>query len=294
MKKKILKNMKRRSVLKNQSVKKKGKRNFLASFSIIPRVGVGLLRVVFMFTVIAFVSVIFLSVYHFLLTSPYLQLEQVEVEGVDRELRNELIDMCGLNSDLSLLALNLNELKQKMEEHAWVRSVRLERQFPHTLIVHVEKEQPWALLLTDKLYHVNRWGKIVREVCDEDRMDLPVITGISNEGPETQMQLDRAVHIMRTFESEEGLWSLSELSEIHMKKEGGVSIYFNHLAAEIKLMGSQPSTAGPEGSRLKDLPSKIDGLKRIAEHLRHSGRINQINGIDLNYVDQAVVSFRKG
>ena len=294
MNRKILRNWKRRSVLKSQSVKKRGKRSIFESSGIIPRVGNGLLKVFVMFTVIAIISLTFLSVYHFFLTSPYLKLKRVDVEGVDRALRHEFIDACGLNSDLSLLALNLNELKQKMEEHPLVRSVRLERRLPHTLLVQVEKEQPWALVVMDKIYQMNQWGEIVKEVGEEDQLDLPLITGLSEQGPEIQEHLDKAAGIMRILESEEGLWSLNELSEIHMKREGGVSIYFSHLAAEIKLIDDLPAIASAQTTRPTDLTSKIDGLKRIAEHLRHSGWIHQVNGIDLNYVDGAVVSFRKG
>ncbi|MBW2118592.1 MAG: hypothetical protein JRH09_11830 [Deltaproteobacteria bacterium] len=60
-----------------------------------------------------------------------------------------------------------------------------------------------------------------------------------------------------------------------------MSIYFNHMTAEIKLMSY-------------DLQSKMEGLKRVAEHLRRTGRIHQVTSINLNRVDGAVVSFKKG
>jgi cell division septal protein FtsQ len=189
--------------------------------------------------------------------------------------------MGGLNSDLSLLDLNLNELKQKMEKHPWVRSVKLERRFPHTLTVQAEKEAPSALVLMDRFYYMNRYGEVFKEVSELEDMDFPVVTGVSKQGTGASRQLDRAVRIMRILESEAGLWSVNELSEIHVKKDGGASLYFNHLAAEIKLI-------------CDDLTVKMAGLRKVAEHLTRTGRIHQVTAIDLSHVDGALVSFKEG
>ena len=273
--------MKRRTVLAKQPVRKKRRRDALPLSQVIRRSGSILLKVSLLMSLIAVISLSFLWFYHYLLASPYLKLEEVEIEGVGRDLRNELIVRCGLNSEVSLIALNLNELKQKMEKHPWVRAVRLEREFPNALIVWAEKEQPCALVLMDKIYYMNRWGEIFKEVLDSEEIDFPVITGFLKKGSDVQEQLQRAALIIRVLESEKGLWSLNELSEINVKKEGGVSLYFNHLAAEIKL-------------GCEDLRNKVDGLRRVAKHLSQTGRIHQVSGIDLNYVDEVVVSFRKG
>jgi cell division septal protein FtsQ len=210
-----------------------------------------------------------------------MKLERVELKGVDDETRRELIYMAGLHSDLSLLGLKLDELKKRMEEHTWVRSVKLERRLPHTLIVRAERESPSALILSDKIYYMNRYGEIFKEVYEAEEMDFPIITGISVQRGDSQDQLNRATNVMRVLETEKGLWSLDELSEIHVTKDGDISLYFNHLAAEIKLMS-------------EDLSNKMAGLKRVAEHLRQAGRIHQVTHIHLNHTDGALVSFKNG
>ncbi len=273
--------MKRRSVLNKQSTKKKIKRDFFAFFNVMYRVGSGFLKMFFFLIIVAIVSFSFVFVYHYLLRSPYIKLEEVEIQGVEEGIKKELIRLSDLNSGLSLLALNLNELKQKMEKHPWVRSVKLERRFPHTLAVQVEKEVPSALLMMDKACYVNRWGEVFKEVSEGEDTDFPVITGISGGGTELLNQLNRSANIIRALEQEKGLWSLAELSEIHLKKDGSISLYFNHLEAEIKVMDG-------------DLAKKMSGLKKVAKHLRGIGRIHQVTGIDLSHMDGAVVSFRKG
>ena len=248
-----------------------------------------------MFAVIGVISISFVSFYHYMLKSPYIRLEEVDVRGVDGEIKNGLIKMCGLDDGRSLLALHLNELKQKMEKHPWIRSVKLERRFPHILIVQAEKEIPLALVLRDKVYYMNRWGEAFKEVDKSEEMDFPVITGLSKEEADVKKQLGIAVFIIKILESEEGQWSLNELSEINVKKDGGLSLYFNHLPVEIKLMSDLPAIAGSadEGKWAADLSNRLDGLKKVADHLRQTGRIHQVTKIDLNYVDGAVVTFGK-
>ena len=203
------------------------------------------------------------------------------MKGVDREMRDELMDMCGLNANQNLLSLSLNKLKKKMEKHPWIRSVKLERHFPHTLMVDVEREVPTALALTDRFYYVNRWGEIFKKVSGSDDIDFPVITGLSKNSSRIREELGKAVHVIRVLEPEDDLWSLEELSEIHLRKDGGTSLYFNHLKAEITFMWNE-------------FADKIEGLRKVTEHLNKSGKINLVTHINLNYMDGAVVSFKKG
>jgi cell division protein FtsQ len=272
--------MKKQSASSNQLVKRKKKKRVFIIFGIINRVGTGFLKIVLLFAIVALVSVGFLSLYHYLIASPFMKLKKVEVEGVDGRIRQELIEISDLNSGLSLLDLNLNALKAEMIEHPWVRSVNLERRFPHALIVQAEKETAWALVLMDnKIYYMNPWAEVFKEVETSEKMDFPVITGISNQGSEIQKQLKQAACIMKALESEEGPWALDELSEIHINEDGGMSLYFNCLSAEIKL-------------QCENSKNKIAGLKKVAAHLARTGRIQHVTAIDFNQLDGAVVSFK--
>jgi len=80
--------------------------------------------------VLAVVGLVFPYLYDFLVNSPYLKLETVTMEGVDAKLQEDLTQICGLRTGTSILALRLNEIKNSMESHPWVRSVKVERRFP--------------------------------------------------------------------------------------------------------------------------------------------------------------------
>jgi len=224
-------------------------------------------------------SLLFLSAYQYLLTSPYIKLEQVVVTGVDEKTKRELLKISKLNLNLSLLAINIDKLKQRMEMHPWVKSIELEKRFPHTLIIRVEKEVPWAVTTLPELYYMNRAGDIFKEVGFSEEIDYPVITGISTKGNEMAGQLKSAAHVLDILESEKGAWSRKAISEIHFRDEGGLALYFRSLPVVIV-------------TRCSDINIKISELKKVVEHLQKTGRIYMVKMINLNYRDGVVVSFK--
>ncbi len=274
--------MKKRSVLNKQSVKKRKQKRKISdpAFGIIRQTGPVFFKCFVIFAIIAGTSLSLMYCYHRLLTSSYMRLEKLDVKGVEQDIRNDLIEMCSLNSDLNLLALNMKDLKQKMEEHPWIRKIKLERKFPNTLIVDAEKHIPSALVVMDKIYYMNQHNEVFKQINDSDPIDFPVITGVSGKNRKTHWQLHRAGCAISILKSQKEPWSLKELSEIHVKDEG-ISLYFKHFAAGINVMSD-------------DLGYKIRGLRKVTKHLRKEGRVHQVTGIDLNSEDGAVVSFKKG
>ena len=247
---------------------------------IIRGIGSGLLKAFMFLSVLTVISLTFVMLYNYLLTSPYMKLEHVEIRGVDETTKNQLIQMCGLNLDQGLLSLKLASLKKKMEQHPWIRTATVERRFPHTLIVEVEKEDPVAVVLLNQLFYMNRWGQMFKPVLPAEEMDFPVITGIWATDPNQKEKLNQTVHVLTVLEAEEDLWSLKNLSEIHLNRNGEMSLYFSHIRAAINISWNK-------------LARNMKGLKQVTKHLRESGKINLVTQINLNHVDGAVVSFKK-
>jgi cell division protein FtsQ len=273
--------MKSKSVLKRQAVKKKRRKKASTIGRMLYLFGSLFVKFSVLVIGLIIVSLLFLYIYQSLVTSPYIKLEQVIVTGVDKNLKSELLKTSQLRFDLSLLTIDIEELKQRIEKHPWIRSVRIEKRFPHTLIIRAEKERPWALVALENISYMNRWGEIFKELDQSDGVDYPVITGVPMSSNDRETQLQLAVHVLKVLESERGPWSLKDLSEIHVNKNGNVSLYFLSVPAVIKLKGSE-------------LDSKKDDLKRIFDHLNKSDLIHTVKGIDLHYRDGAVVSLKPG
>ena len=270
---------KERPALKGQAVKRKKRKKPSRLWKLIVLVSTSTLKLSFLLVGLTVLSLLFLSVYQYLLTSPYIRLEQVLIEGVEKELKHELREMSQLTTDTSLLAIRLNDVKKELEKHPWIQTIHVERRFPHTLVIQAKKEEPRAMVVTDGLYYMNRSGKIFERVDPTDDVDFPLITGVSMTVEEMEKQLQLAAHVLRELEGEKGTWSLQELSEIHLEKEGHASLYFRSLPAAIVLDGTQ-------------MEKKMGDLKRLVQHLEKTGQIRMVKRINLDYTDGGVVSLR--
>ena len=271
--------MKRQSVLKRQTVQKKRRGNLTTMWKTVSLVGVYFLKFSCLVIALVMMSLVFVSIYQYLIQSPYLRLERIIFSGVDEEMRTELVELADLTPNLSLLTIDLKEIKRRMEMHPWIRFVKPEKRFPHTLAIRVEKEEPLALVVMDKLYFMNRWGNIFKEADPMGQLDYPLITGVSMNKSEKKEHLMRVAHVLNILSNEKSPWSLNDLSEVHVKRDGNICLYFTSFPGVIQTRG-------------RDFGFKIDDLKKVVEHLKRTGRTQMVRGINLNYHDGAAVSFK--
>jgi cell division protein FtsQ len=272
--------MKKKSVLSHQSVKKKHASRPHIIWDLARFVTSVSLKISIVIIAMVSVSLMLVYLYKCIVTSPYIELTDVQITGVEESTKRELIKMAGLNGRTCLLTLNPDEIKAKMERHPWVRSVELEKRFPHTLMVKAEKQSPMALVSFDKLYYMNKWGKVFKEVDTGDDMDYPIVTGVSKGGENAGEKLTLAAGILEAFASETGHWSLDDISEIHVNDGGNALIYSISLPFAIKV----------GGENLEEEKSKV---KQLVSYLKSAGGIEAVTVIDMNYHDGAVVSYKK-
>lgn len=261
-------------------MKRKHSVNFSNLFRIVRLMTSFSLKIACLFIGVICISLMFLYLYQYLVSTPYIKLREVRIEGVNDGLKRELIELAELNSELSLLTLNLDEMKKKMESHPLIRTVELEKSFPHLLRIKAEKEKPFAIVALDRLFYMNRWGVAFKEIDYSDDKDYPVITGISERDHSIKKYLKTAAGILSIFENDTGAWSINKISELHFNNIDKVSIYSTELPVVLKMGCSE-------------LGMKKKKLGKIVDLLNRSGRINMVKAIDLNYEDMAVFSYRE-
>jgi len=144
----------------------------------------------------------------------------------------------------------------------------------------VEKEEPRALVVAGKLYYMNRFGKVFKEVGPNEAW-----TSRSSRESHRRSGQTKADGLCHAGSPVSGIPERSLVSqksfEIHVRKNGDVCLYFSFLPAAVKL-------------RAQDLESKMQELKRVVEYLNSTGRTHTVKAIHLNYDQWAVVSFKKG
>jgi cell division protein FtsQ len=264
-----------------RSGKKRRGNPFVTVWQVFWWAGSSFLKVACLLVCLMLISVLLLAGYQFLLQSPYIRLEKVVVSGVDEKIKRELLEISGLRSDMTLLSVNLKEVKQNLEQHPWVKSVQLMKHYPHTLEVRAEREEAWALLSSGGLYYLDRRGRVFKEVGSGECVDYPVISGDFNDEDRRKRNLELAAHVLEILEGSGPEWMRDEISEVHLQDTGNVSLYFQSLPAMVQV-------------KAEDLEHKIDELNMVVEHLRETDQLRRVTGINLHYRDGAVVSFKRG
>jgi cell division protein FtsQ len=97
--------------------------------------------------------------------TPVFALEDLEVSGVSSSVRRSVEATAKPYVGESLVALDRDELRRQLESLSTVRSVRMDRAFPHTLRITVVPERPLAVVRRGAdAWLVSEQGRVIREL----------------------------------------------------------------------------------------------------------------------------------
>jgi cell division protein FtsQ len=162
------------------------------------------------------------------LTSPTFLLKQTTFSGVQRATPGELLKLCGLTSGQNLWSLDVEALERAMQAHPWVRSVEVTRRFPSSVTVEVAEHVPAALAVLGDLYLLDEQGEPFKRLTADDRLDLPLITGVERElyiadEAAVREQLRRALEVVEAYAATRP-GKLERLSEVRLGTGGVVLV----------------------------------------------------------------------
>lgn len=117
-----------------------------------------------------------------------LRVERIEIKGRLNTDKDRLAEAIGTAWYSPIYQTDLDAIHQRVTNLGWVKSARVERHLPSTLVVIVEERVALALYQDDRGHHViDRSGAIIEGVAVEAFTHLPVIKG--NKAPEKAMEM---------------------------------------------------------------------------------------------------------
>lgn len=182
-----------------------------------------------------------------------LPIKQIEIES-DALSREWVLSFLNLEGESqNLLGIDLGSLKDKLETHAQVYSVKLARQLPDTLFISIQEREPVAKVLAEDVERgritllVDRNGVVYEGVgYDSKRISvLPFLDGIRLKRDEGQYEviegmelvdkllaetLEIAPHIYRTWK----VVSLEELPKLIVKSNFAKEIVFEPVSTDYR------------------------------------------------------------
>ncbi|MCL6252149.1 FtsQ-type POTRA domain-containing protein [Altererythrobacter sp. KTW20L] len=114
------------------------------------------------------------------------KVNQVQVRGTERLNEARVYEKALGREDLSMVLVDLEDLRSELLGLNWVADARVARQLPDTLVVDIVERQPHAVLRrADRMVLIDRTGTELEPVSAANVGDMLVISG---EGAQGQVQ----------------------------------------------------------------------------------------------------------
>jgi len=228
--------------------------------------------------VVALIGLTGFEVYGLVARTTFLRLERIDVNELKRLTREEVVGLAGVKSGDAMLSLRLRRIGEQLVKNPWVEKVRVRRHFPNILAIEVTERDPVAVVNMGYLYYLDKNGEIFKPLNEGDRLDYPVLTGISEEdlGKDqagSREMLKRTCQLIALLATGT-VFRLEDVSEIHFDKGYGFTLFIAQGGVPVKLGNSA-------------FDEKLARLARIYKDLQP--QMPLLVYIDLDYSDRIIV-----
>lgn len=238
-----------------------------------------IVRVFAAVVVISLVVLVSYEIYGFVGRTTFLKLERVDVTGIKKLSREDILSGASVKLGDDLLSMKLSRMGEQLVKNPWIASVRVRRTFPNALAIDITERQPVAIVSMGYLYYLDTRGDIFKPLQEGDRLDFPVVTGLSEDDllkdpAGSKETLKGILSLLDLIKGGKGGMAFAGVSELHYDKGFGYTIFTMDKGLPIRL----GSTAFSE---------KLDRLARIYGDLQP--QLPTLEYIDLDHIDRIVV-----
>ncbi|MFQ5537086.1 MAG: cell division protein FtsQ/DivIB [Gemmatimonadota bacterium] len=210
-------------------------------------------------------------------STSFFRVQEVEVVGLHFVSREEVLKRLGITPRSTVWG-DSDAWSAAVAEHPLVRTARVSRRLPGTLVVEVEERRPVALVATPILEPVDAEGVILSLDPTENRLDLPLLRLQARVAPGARMipasGRRLASEVGRLMEADTAF--LQMVSEVEWREEGVLAARWTRPDVVFLLRAGAPPRRVREGITIM-----ADAVGRDLDRLP--------SVIDLRYADQAVV-----
>ncbi len=217
-----------------------------------------------------------------LVASDLFRIDQVSIAGGSQLRQEQILALSDIQTGISTFTLDLELIGRKIAETPWVRSARVERIFPRQVNIVVEERVPAAIINLGYLYYLDQNGEVFKVLGRDDSLSFPVVTGFDRSDLLDRPQLGRerlakVVGLIENLKYREK-FNLTQVSEIHQEKNGGLTLFTLIGGVKVKLGTGK-------------LHEKLNRLERIYARLKP--RLEMLDYIDLNVDKRIIVRIEK-
>jgi cell division protein FtsQ len=210
-----------------------------------------------------------------------LKVQRVIVEGVTTLSAKEIVALAKVSPQAVLYSMDLEEIRDRVLHHPFVRAVDVSRQYPNKLTVNVVEREPVATINCGQLCYVDEEGMLLPCNGSNKKFDLPLISGI--EGVENvksgkmvmSKEMFEAIDVCQTARSlDTGVYRM--ISEINMNNGGDIILYSSEAGIPVVVGRGE-------------IEKKLLLLENFWVSNMATTDVENVQYIDLRFEDQVVV-----
>ncbi|OCC14755.1 Cell division protein FtsQ [Dissulfuribacter thermophilus] len=214
-------------------------------------------------------------------STPLFAVQEIKINGINRVKKQWVLHAIDLKDGENILGLKKEDIKERILENPWIKSLKISTDFPHTLVIDIVERRAIAFLKDrGKTYLLDSDGEIFKVAEGKEADGLIEIEGIKASG-----NGDRTIKYVGTFKEFVRL----------VNKRGRILCERN-----IKSVGfdGKSMVVTTRGSRIPLVFSLDQGLKvqfkraeSILFHLYSSGKYRHVKIVNLSVGKNMALAF---
>jgi cell division protein FtsQ len=215
--------------------------------------------------------------------SQMLHVERIVVEGARILSAKDVAAMTGIQPQMLLDEVDLMTVHQRLLNQPYIKSARINRQYPQTVSIVIVEREPIAVLSESHLRYIDADGVVLPRIESSVKFDVPFIAGISgldsiqNGQKISSEEITRAIEILQTASA---MGASHLISEIDMNNSSDVCIYSVDGGVKI-ILGHD------------DYTGKFAKLQTFWNEFVKTSDVSRLLYIDLRYDGQVVVKWKQ-
>jgi cell division septal protein FtsQ len=190
------------------------------------------------------VGVIFggMELRRFLITSPKFAVKEVEVVTNGLADRSMILERAAIPTGANLFNLDLEEIRQRIEEEPWVHSATVVRALPNKVQIHYRPQVPQAILGAGSMYYLNQEGVPFYQLKTGDSLQFPLVQveGKSRDKEIIRQRVEASLQLLSRLK-ESRLFAEKDLGDITVRvdAEDGAAPFILTLRYPPKLLAGK-------------------------------------------------------
>jgi cell division septal protein FtsQ len=238
------------------------------------------------FAALMLLSIGFVAGYLYLSKSDYFAVRHLDIRGLSRISREDLLSASGLDKSVNNLTFDTQAAARSLMSLPWVEKASISKDLPSRINIAVTEYRPKALVALDHLWYMDARGRPFKKLDPGENPDLPIISGFALDelaagGPLALEALEQVFQLMEILSQRTDDFRLENISEFHCDLDSGLTVFTRSGGLEIKV---------GTGSYAE----KFRRLGRVVSYLKQQGQMEGLAWATLESPPRVTVRYGPG